>query len=112
MVFLGPPGVGKTHLAIGPGIRTTERGRRVVSGPLGDLVGSLEGADTKGAVAAPARILTHRALLVVDESGYPPVTRNGVTLFFQLINERYERASTVLTRTRGSRSGGRSSEMR
>ena len=53
-MFLGPPGVGKTHLADQPGIRTAERGRRVYSGPLRDLVGSLEGAGTKGAVAAPA----------------------------------------------------------
>ena len=93
VVFLGPPRVGKTHLAIW----AAERGRRVYCGSLRDLAGSLPEAETKGQLRRRLRILTDPALLVVDEIGYLPVTRNGATLFFQLINERYERASTVLT---------------
>ena len=101
VVFLGPPGVGKTHLAISLAIRAAERGRRVYYGSLRDLVGSLQEAETKGQLRRRLRTLTHPALLVVHEIGYLPVTRNGATLFFQLINERYERGSTVLTSNKG-----------
>ena len=109
VVFLGAPGVGKTHLAI----RAAQSGRQVYYGSLRDLVQSLQDAETKGQPRRRLGILTHPALLVVDEIGYLPVTRNGATLFLQLINERYERASTVLTSNKGfSRSGGRSSGTR
>ena len=101
VVFLGPPGVGKTHLAISLAIRAAERGRRVYYGSLRDLVESLEEAERKGQLRRRLGILTYPALLVVDEIGYLPVTRSAATLFFQLINERYERGSTVLTSNKG-----------
>ena len=66
-----------------------------------DLVGSLQEAETKGQLQRRLGILTHPALPVVDEIGHVPVTRNGATLFFQLINDRYERASTVPTSNKG-----------
>ena len=93
VIFLGPPGVGKTHLAISLAIAAAQSGRRVYYGALADLITSLVGRRLK--------ILTYPSLLVIDEIGYLPVSQTGAMLFFQLINRRYERASTVLTSNKG-----------
>ena len=101
VIFLGPPGVGKTHLAISLAIAAAQSGRRVYYGALADLITSLEEAKTTGQLGRRLKILTYPSLLVIDEIGYLPVSQTGAMLFFQLINRRYERASTVLTSNKG-----------
>ena len=101
VVLLGPPGVGKTHIAISLAITAAESGRRVYYGTLAGLVESLVEARTAGNLARRLKVLTHPALLLVDEIGYLPVSQDGAVLFFQLINARHERASTVLTSNKG-----------
>ena len=96
-----PPGVGKTHLAISLAIAAAEAGRRVYYGTLAGLIESLSEAKAAGNLSRRLRVLTHPALLVVDEIGYLPVNQDGAVLFFQLINARHERASTVLTSNKG-----------
>ena len=97
VIFLGPPGVGKTHLAISLAIAAAQNGRRVYYGTLADLITSLEEAQAAAKLSHRLKTLTHPALLVVDEIGYLPITRNGAMLFYQLMARRYETASTVLT---------------
>jgi DNA replication protein DnaC len=97
VVFLGPPGVGKSHLAISLAIAAAQHGRRVYYGTLADLITSLEEAQAAGRLTQRMKVLTHPAVLIVDEIGYLPVSRTGAMLFFQMVARRYERASTILT---------------
>ena len=101
VILFGPPGVGKTHLAISLAIEAAQSGRRVYYGTLAGLVESLTEAKAAGNLSRRLRVLTHPALLVVDEIGYLPVNQDGAVLFFQLINARHEKASTVLISNKG-----------
>jgi DNA replication protein DnaC len=101
VVFLGPPGVGKTHLALSLAVAAAQSGRRIYYGSLSDLIASLEEAQAAGRLDRRLKTLTHPALLVVDEIGYLPISHNGAMLFFQLMSRRYERAATVLTSNKG-----------
>ena len=77
VIFLGPPGVGKTHLAISLAIAAAQSGRRQYYGTLAVLITSLEEAKAAGRLQARLKVLTHPALLVVDEIGYLPISRTA-----------------------------------
>ena len=101
VIFLGPPGVGKTHLAISLAIAAAQSGRRVYYGTVADLITSLEEAQAAGRLSQRLKTLIIPSLLMVDELGYLPISRTGAMLFFQLMSRRYEHASTVLTSNKG-----------
>ncbi len=83
-MFLGPPGVGKTHLALSLAVAAAPSGRWIYYGSLADLIASLEEAQAGSRLDLRLKTLTHPALLVVDEIGYLLISRNGAMLFFQL----------------------------
>ncbi|MBI4499720.1 MAG: ATP-binding protein [Gemmatimonadetes bacterium] len=97
VILLGPPGVGKSHLAISLAVAAAQSGRRIYYGTLADLITSLEEAQQAGRLSQRMKTLIFPSLLIVDEIGYLPITPTGAMLFFQLMSRRYERASTVLT---------------
>jgi DNA replication protein DnaC len=97
VIVLGPPGVGKTHLAIALGIKAVEAGYSVLFLTLEELIGRLVRAAKESRLERSLQQLTYPKVLIIDEIGYLPLSNFEASLFFRLVVRRYERASMVVT---------------
>ena len=96
VIFLGPPGVGKTHLAVSLALKACQAGMSIYFTNMEDLIRKLK-KDHEAGRPGRGRSYHKSALVVVDEVGYTPIDREECNLFFRFIANRYEKASTIIT---------------
>jgi DNA replication protein DnaC len=104
--LIGPPGTGKTHLAIALAIKACQAGHRVAFATAQQWVTRLEAAQDRNNLDDELRRLERYRLLVVDEVGYLPLERQAANLLFALVSRRYERGSIIVTSNRGFEAWG------
>jgi len=95
-IFLGPPGVGKTHLAVSLALKACQAGMSIYFTNMEDLIKKLK-KDWDAGRPGRGRSYHKSALVIVDEVGYTPIDREECNLFFRFIANRYEKASTIIT---------------
>jgi len=96
IIFLGPPGVGKTHLAVSLALKACQAGMSIYFTNMEDLIKKLK-KDYEAGRPGKGRSYYKSSLVIVDEVGYTPIDRDECNLFFRFIANRYERSSTIIT---------------
>lgn len=97
VALLGPPGVGKTHIAVALAVAACRAGYSIYFTSLDDMVRHLKAAEDQGRLISKLTSYLRPSVLVVDEVGYQPLERTEANLVFQVISKRYEKGSIILT---------------
>ncbi len=106
LILLGPPGIGKTHMAIGLGIEAIRRGYRVQFTTMDELIRVLKTQEVMGTARAKVKRLTEADLVVIDDLMFMAIDRHEANLFFQLINKLYGQSSIIITSNKGPEDWG------
>jgi len=97
VILLGPPGVGKTHLAVGLALKAVDAGMVAYYTTLSKLIEDLKKAQVQGRLERRWRVYLRPAVLIIDEIGYSQLIRSEAELLFRLISQRYEHGSVIMT---------------
>jgi DNA replication protein DnaC len=101
VLLFGPPGIGKTHLAIGIGVKAVEKGYIVCFERMTMLIKLLKTADIQRSSVFRLNRMMKADLLIIDEIGYTPIEKKEANLFFNLVSEMYEKTSVLITSNKG-----------
>jgi len=101
ILFLGPPGVGKTHLATALGIQAVETGYRVSFITMEDLIKTLKTEEILAKSRQRLKRIRRSDLVIIDEIGFLPITKQEANMFFQVVSQFYENASIIITSNKG-----------
>ncbi len=101
IIFLGPSGVGKTHLAVTLGVQAVDRGYKVSFVSMEKLIKLLKTEEISVRARQKLRRIMNSDLVIIDEIGFQPITRQESSLFFQVISNLYEQTSVIITSNKG-----------
>ncbi|MBD8007713.1 IS21-like element helper ATPase IstB [Bacillus norwichensis] len=97
LILLGPPGVGKTHLAVGLGIEAVQRGYKVIFASMGDLIHTLKTEEITRKSQTRMKRIKKADLVIIDDLMFMAMDQKEANLFFHLINDLYNNASIIIT---------------